>query len=133
MPRKEILDQIQKYVHPFRVTNGKGFQLKDFKPDDTRGLKMEKGEAADLLHRGTQWLAEEQEMLYAQDRWSLLLVFQAMDAAGKDGNDQARHVGRESARLPGFLFQAAFTRGTRPRLHVAVFQTFARARADRDI
>ncbi|WP_024516104.1 polyphosphate kinase 2 family protein [Bradyrhizobium sp. Tv2a-2] len=90
MPRKEILDQIQHYIHPFRVTNGKGFQLKDFDPDDTRGLKMEKGEAAELLQRGTQWLAEEQDMLYAQDRWSLLLVFQAMDAAGKDST--IKHV-----------------------------------------
>ncbi|MGY3603638.1 MULTISPECIES: polyphosphate kinase 2 family protein [unclassified Bradyrhizobium] len=90
MPRKEILDQIQKYTHPFRVANGKGFQLKDFAPGDTRGLKMDKGEAANLLQRGTQWLAEEQDMLYAQDRWSLLLVFQAMDAAGKDST--IKHV-----------------------------------------
>src|SRR5262249_33665342 len=64
--------------------------LKDFDPGDTRGLKMEKGEAAELLQRGTQWLAEEQDMLYAQDRWSLLLVFQAMDAAGKDST--IKHV-----------------------------------------
>jgi PPK2 family polyphosphate:nucleotide phosphotransferase len=90
MPRKEILDQIQKYTHPFRITTGKGFQLKDFDPADTRGLKMDKGEAAGLLQRGTQWLAEEQDMLYAQDRWSLLLVFQAMDAAGKDST--IKHV-----------------------------------------
>ena len=90
MPRKEILDQIQKYTHPFRVTSGKGFQLKNFDPGDTRSLKMDKGEAADLLQRGTQWLAEEQDMLYAQDRWSLLLVFQAMDAAGKDST--IKHV-----------------------------------------
>jgi len=90
MPRKEILDQIQKYTHPFRITDGKGFQLRDFDPGDTRGLKMEKGEAADLLQRGNQWLAEEQDMLYAQDRWSLLLVFQAMDAAGKDST--IKHV-----------------------------------------
>jgi PPK2 family polyphosphate:nucleotide phosphotransferase len=90
MPRKEILDQIQKYTHPFRIAVGKGFQLKDFDPGDTCGLKMEKGEAADLLQRGTQWLAEEQDMLYAQDRWSLLLVFQAMDAAGKDST--IKHV-----------------------------------------
>ena len=85
MARKEILDRIQKYIHPFRITKGKGFQLKDFDPGDTRGLKMDKGEAAALLQRGTEWLAEEQNILYAQDRWSLLLVFQAMDAAGKDG------------------------------------------------
>jgi len=85
MLRKEVLDQIPKYVHPFRVTDGKGFQLKDFDPGDTRGLKLDKGEAAELLSQGTEWLAEEQDMLYAQNRWSLLLVFQAMDAAGKDG------------------------------------------------
>ena len=85
MPRKEILESIQKYVDPYRVTKGKGFQLNDFGPGDTRGLKMEKGEAAKLLRRGSQWLATEQDMLYAQDRWSLLLIFQAMDAAGKDG------------------------------------------------
>ena len=90
MQRKEILDRIRKYVHPFRITNGKGFRLKDFDPADTRGLKMDKGEAAGLLQRGTEWLAEEQGMLYAQDRWSLLLVFQAMDAAGKDST--IKHV-----------------------------------------
>src|SRR5271157_3178942 len=82
MLRKEVLDQIPKYVHPFRITDGKGFQLKDFDPGDTRGLKLDKGEAAGLLQSGTAWLAEEQDMLYAQNRWSLLLVFQAMDAAG---------------------------------------------------
>ena len=90
MPRKDIIDQIQKYTHPFRITSGKRFQLKDFNPGDTRGLRMDKGEAAELLQRGTQWLAEEQNMLYAQDRWSLLLVFQAMDAAGKDST--IKHV-----------------------------------------
>ena len=90
MARQEVLDQIQKYVHPFRVTKGKGFQLKDFDPGDTRGLKLDKGEAAELLQRGTEWLAEEQDMLYAQNRWSLLLVFQAMDAAGKDST--IKHV-----------------------------------------
>ena len=90
MPRKEILDQIQGYTHPFRIATGKSFQLNDFDPGDTCGLKMEKGEAAQLLQRGTQWLAEEQDMLYAQDRWSLLLIFQAMDAAGKDST--IKHV-----------------------------------------
>ena len=85
MARKEILDRIEKYVNPFRITKGKGFQLSDFDPDDTCGLRLDKGEARDLLQRGTEWLAEQQDVLYAQDRWSLLLVFQAMDAAGKDG------------------------------------------------
>jgi PPK2 family polyphosphate:nucleotide phosphotransferase len=90
MARQEILDRIQKYVDPFRITKGKGFHLKDFDPGDTCGLQLGKGEAAELLTRGTHWLAEEQDMLYAQDRWSLLLMFQAMDAAGKDGT--IKHV-----------------------------------------
>ncbi len=90
MPRQEILDRIEKYVHPFRIVRGKGFRLKDFDPGDTRGLKLDKGEAAELLQRGTEWLALEQDMLYAQNRWSLLLVFQAMDAAGKDST--IKHV-----------------------------------------
>jgi hypothetical protein len=69
MLEKQVLRRIQKYVHPFRITNGKGFRLRDFDPGDTRGLKMDKGKAAELLQGGTQWLAEEQDMLYAQDRW----------------------------------------------------------------
>jgi PPK2 family polyphosphate:nucleotide phosphotransferase len=90
MREKEVLRRIRKYVHPYRITKGKGFRLKDFDPADTAGLEMDKGEARELLQRGTAWLAEEQDMLYAQDRWSLLLVFQAMDAAGKDST--IKHV-----------------------------------------
>ena len=90
MLSRETLAQIEKYVQPFRVTKGKGFQLKNFDPGDTRGLKLDKSEAAELLQRGTEWLGAEQDMLYAQDSWSLLLVFQAMDAAGKDGT--IKHV-----------------------------------------
>ena len=82
MQRKEIPKHIRKYVHPFRIENGKNFQLKDFDPPETCGLDKE--EAAELLQRGIAWLAEKQEMLYAQDRWSLLLILQGMDAAGKD-------------------------------------------------
>jgi PPK2 family polyphosphate:nucleotide phosphotransferase len=85
MVTEEILDHLEKLVDPLRITKGKGFKLEDFDPGDTRGLLMDKGEAADLLQLGTKRLAEEQGKLYAQDRWSLLLVFQAMDAAGKDG------------------------------------------------
>jgi PPK2 family polyphosphate:nucleotide phosphotransferase len=90
MPRREVLDGTQKYIQPFRITNGEGFQLKSFDPGNTLRLKLDKGEASELLQQGTRWLAEEQEMLYAQDRWSLLLVFQAMDAAGKDST--IKHV-----------------------------------------
>jgi PPK2 family polyphosphate:nucleotide phosphotransferase len=90
MPRHEILDRIQKYIDPFRVTESKGFRLENYDPGNTCGLKLERSEASDLLQRGTEWLAEEQDMLYAQNRWSLLLVFQAMDAAGKDST--IKHV-----------------------------------------
>ena len=90
MPRKDILDSIQKYVQPFRIMKGQGFRLKNYDPGDTCGLKLEKGEASELLQQGTEWLAQEQDILYAQDRWSLLLVFQAMDAAGKDST--IKHV-----------------------------------------
>src|SRR5215470_8119415 len=89
MPRQEILDRIEKYIQPFRITNGAEFQLKNYDPGETCGL-INKDEASDLLQRGTEWLAEEQEMLYAQDRWALLLVFQALDAAGKDST--IKHV-----------------------------------------
>jgi PPK2 family polyphosphate:nucleotide phosphotransferase len=90
MPKKEILDHVRKYVHPFRISKGKGFRLKDFDPGDTCGLKLGKKEAAELLQHGIAGLAEEQDMLYAQDSWSLLLIFQAMDAAGKDST--IKHV-----------------------------------------
>jgi PPK2 family polyphosphate:nucleotide phosphotransferase len=81
---------MRKFTDPFRVTKGKGFRLKDFDPGDTLGLKMDKEEAAELLRRGSQYLAMEQDILYAQDSWSVMLVFQAMDAAGKDGT--IKHV-----------------------------------------
>jgi PPK2 family polyphosphate:nucleotide phosphotransferase len=91
MPRSEILDRIEKFVDPYRITKGKGFRLKDIDPGDTRKLKSDrKDEAKALLAQGVEWLAEEQDKLYAQDRWSVLLVFQAMDAAGKDGT--IKHV-----------------------------------------
>ena len=90
MAKNEILKQIEKYVACFRVTTGKGFRLKDFDPRDTRGLQVDKGEATELLKRGVEWLAREQDLLYAENRWSLLLIFQAMDAAGKDST--IKHV-----------------------------------------
>lgn len=74
---------VARFVTPFTVTSGKGFHLKDFSPRDTRGLK-DKSEAEKGLAAGVARLAELQERLYAQDRWGMLLIFQAMDAAGKD-------------------------------------------------
>src|SRR6516165_4074324 len=90
MAKNKILDRIEKYVAPFRITTGKGFRLKDFDPRDTCGLQLDKAEANELLKRGIEWLAKEQDLLYAENRWSLLLIFQAMDAAGKDST--IKHV-----------------------------------------
>ena len=69
----------------YRVTKGRGFRLKDYDPGDTAALEMEKTAAEALLKQGIVRLAEMQDKLYAQDRWSVLCIFQAMDAAGKDG------------------------------------------------
>jgi PPK2 family polyphosphate:nucleotide phosphotransferase len=72
-----------KLSKPYRVEDGKKFRLKDFDPEDTGSLKS-KDEAEELLNRSIVELAALQDKLYAQDRWAILLVFQAMDAAGKD-------------------------------------------------
>ena len=91
MLEKATRKRIEKLIEPYRVTRGKNFRLKDFDPRDTAGLASEfKDESKEILSRGIEWLAELQDRLYAQDRWSVLLVFQAMDAAGKDGT--IKHV-----------------------------------------
>ena len=74
----------EKLAHKYRVDDGKGFKLKDFDPSDTDGWDS-KEHAAKELQAGVDRTAELQDMLYAQDKWALLLIFQAMDAAGKDG------------------------------------------------
>jgi PPK2 family polyphosphate:nucleotide phosphotransferase len=75
--------RIDTLIKPYRITDGRGFRLKQIDPRDTQGLEKEK--AQELLQRGIQRLAAMQDKLYAQDQWGVLLVFQAMDAAGKDG------------------------------------------------
>ncbi len=67
----------------YRVDNGRKFRLKDCDPGDTANFKSEK-HALEILTRGVERLVELQEKLYAQDRWAVLVIFQAMDAAGKD-------------------------------------------------
>jgi PPK2 family polyphosphate:nucleotide phosphotransferase len=91
MKSKQVIERAQKFCKPYRVTNGKKFRLKDVDPGDTQNLKSEdKARAKQALQDGVAALAELQNMLYAQDRWSVLLIFQAMDAAGKDGT--IKHV-----------------------------------------
>lgn len=89
--RKDWFRRIRKFVSPYRITRGKKFRLKDIDPGDTGGLGSEQKSAArEFLAKGVQWLAEEQDKFYANDRQAMLLVFQAMDAAGKDST--IRHV-----------------------------------------
>jgi len=76
--------KVERLIAPFRITDGRSFRLHDIDPGDTRGL-TDGREARALLERGVERLAKLQQRLYAADCWSLLLVFQAMDAAGKDG------------------------------------------------
>jgi PPK2 family polyphosphate:nucleotide phosphotransferase len=89
MKTKKLLDEAKKLAAPFCVTNGNKFRLKDFKPGETRGVKS-KSHAEKLLAESSAAASEMQERLYAQDRWGLLLIFQGMDAAGKDG--AVKHV-----------------------------------------
>ena len=82
---KNLIKTARKLAKPFRVT-GNNFRLKDIDPDDTlRFTSEDKPRAKEALAMGVDLLAELQDMLYAQDRWAVLLMFQAMDAAGKDG------------------------------------------------
>ena len=82
------MSKAQQLCTPYRVTNGKTFRLRDVDPAGTGGLKQE--QAKRWLASGVERLGALQEKLYAEDRWALLLIFQAMDAAGKDGT--IKHV-----------------------------------------
>src|SRR5688572_2100045 len=77
--------KLSKIIKRFRIDKPDKFRLSDYDPADTGGLDIEKAEAKAMLADGVSRLAALQEKLYAQDRWAVLAVFQAMDAAGKDG------------------------------------------------
>jgi PPK2 family polyphosphate:nucleotide phosphotransferase len=86
MNEKEFLKQAKKYSEPFRVTDGSKFRLKRVDPGDTLDFDSdEKQIAQEALTCGVELLKRLQDKLYAQDRWAVLIIFQAMDAAGKDG------------------------------------------------
>ncbi len=85
------LDRIDSFIAPFRVESGESFSLKNIDPAGTGGLtSADRGGAREMLEGGYEWLGEQQEILFAQDHWAVLLVVQAMDAAGKDGT--IKHV-----------------------------------------
>jgi PPK2 family polyphosphate:nucleotide phosphotransferase len=87
MKTKQIIKKARKFAKPFRVSKGKDFRLKDVDPGDTLDFteKEHKSRAKEALADGILALAELQDKLYAEDKWAVLLIFQAMDAAGKDG------------------------------------------------
>ncbi len=125
--------QVRTLLDCYRVTRGKGFKLKHYDPADTAGHVLSKPQADHLLSAGVERLAALQAKLYANDRWSMLCVFQAMDAAGKDGtikhvmsgvNPQGVQV--TSFKVPGpeelahhFLWRAA--RALPMRGHIGIF------------
>src|SRR5262245_21335660 len=80
---------LDRFIKPFGVTSGRKFQLRDFPTDATGGLAG-KEQAAGLLKQTTERLFDLQEKLYADNHWALLVIFQAMDAAGKDST--IKHV-----------------------------------------
>jgi PPK2 family polyphosphate:nucleotide phosphotransferase len=88
---KPKLKHVHKFIKPYIITSGKDFRLKDFDPGDTHRLNSEdKPEAKAWLEEGVSLLSDLQDMLYAQGTWGLLVILQAMDAAGKDST--IRHV-----------------------------------------
>jgi PPK2 family polyphosphate:nucleotide phosphotransferase len=82
--------QLRKLVDRYRVTDGDGFRLKHHDPSDSGGNLVDHTQSEALLASGVQRLAALQELLYPQESWALLCLFQAMDAAGKDGT--IKHV-----------------------------------------
>ena len=81
-PSQSLADQLKPYVASFRYDGTGEFHLKSHKTNEKGGLDKEKGEK--IIESNRKRLSDFQEKLYAQDRWSLLLIFQGMDAAGKD-------------------------------------------------
>ena len=91
MNANKVIKKARKFAKPFRITRGEEFRMKDVDPGDILSLKSEtKPRAKEALAIGVQALADLQDKLYAQDKWAVLLIFQAMDAAGKDGT--IKHV-----------------------------------------
>jgi len=86
MTHDALIARARRFAKPYRVTSGERFRLRTVEPGDTGALRAEdKPRAKAALQNGIEALAALQDMLYAQDRWAVLLIFQAMDAAGKDG------------------------------------------------
>ena len=81
-PKQSLIERLKPFVTPFRVDGASEFHLRLHKTSEKGGLDKEDGEKIQEANR--KRLSDLQERLYAQDRWSLLVIFQGMDAAGKD-------------------------------------------------
>jgi PPK2 family polyphosphate:nucleotide phosphotransferase len=84
MRESKLIRVASRLTAPYRITKGNNFRLKDFDPTDTNGMNSKK-RAEKLLEQSSALASTMQEKLYAQDNWALLLIFQGLDAAGKDG------------------------------------------------
>lgn len=108
------MKDLDKYVRKFRVDNGETFKLSDHKTHNPLGEALdEKSEARDILAEGIEALRDIQEKLYAQKEWSVLIIFQALDAAGKDSTIE--HV--MSGVNPQGVRVASFKRPSDEELH----------------
>ena len=97
---------VRKLIEPYLVASGEAFRLKDCDPGDTHGLKSgDKPEAKRFLDEGVALLSEMQSRLYAQSNWGLLLIFQAMDAAGKDSTIKHAMSGVDPQGVNVFAFK----------------------------
>ena len=128
MKMDEFGGRARALAHRYRVKDGERFRLSDVDPDDTAWLKdADKPLAQEALQRGVEALASLQDMLYAQDRWGVLLIFQAMDAAGKDGTIKHVMSGINPQGCQVVSLQGAVGGGAGPRLPLAVRTAPARA------
>ena len=134
MRTKDIVERARGFAKPFRVTDGSNFRLKNVDPGDTLGIgSEEKSRAKEALGTGVEALAQLQDMLYAQDRWAVLLIFQAMDAAGKDGTIKHVMSGVNPQGCQVYSFKTPIVGRARSRFSVALHEVRAGARADRDL
>ena len=121
------MSKIGRFVHPYRVTSGKGFRLKDHDPRDTARLKEDKKKAAGAARPGSEDARGPAGQALRAGPLGRSPGLPGDGRRGEGRDDQARHVGREPAGLPGLLVQGAVRRGARPRLPLADEEVPARA------
>ena len=124
-------DELKPYVAPFRYDGTGEFHLKSHKTNEKGGLDKDK--ATKIIEANRERLNDFQEKLYAQDRWSLLLIFQGMDAAGKDSAIKSCIRGVNPQGCEVTAFKQPSTQGTRPRFPVAQHDRAAGTRPHRHL